>query len=160
MIRKAQKEDMPRILEIYEIAREYMRNSGNPNQWGDNHPEVSKIENNLNLGQLYVYENNNRILGVFALIFGEDETYSYIEGGNWLNDEPYVTMHMVASSGEEKGIFDRFCNFAKEKCDNVRIDTHRENLTMQHCILKHGFSYCGVIYLLNGDPRLAYHWKK
>ena len=27
---------------------------------------------------------------------------------------------------------------------------------MQHLLEKHGFSYCGIIYLANGDPRLAY----
>ncbi len=27
---------------------------------------------------------------------------------------------------------------------------------MQHNILKYGFSYCGIIYLLSGDERLAY----
>ena len=27
---------------------------------------------------------------------------------------------------------------------------------MQHNITKHGFTYCGLIYLDNGDERLAY----
>ena len=27
---------------------------------------------------------------------------------------------------------------------------------MQHNILKHGFTYCGIIYFLSGDERLAY----
>jgi hypothetical protein len=27
---------------------------------------------------------------------------------------------------------------------------------MQHNIMKHGFSYCGIICLANGDERLAY----
>ena len=27
---------------------------------------------------------------------------------------------------------------------------------MQHVIQKHGFTYCGIIYLLSGDERLAY----
>jgi RimJ/RimL family protein N-acetyltransferase len=40
--------------------------------------------------------------------------------------------------------------------DNIRIDTHRDNQIMQHCLAKAGFSYCGIIHLLNGDERLAY----
>ena len=39
---------------------------------------------------------------------------------------------------------------------NIRIDTHRDNRIMQHNIEKHGFTYCGIIYLANGDERLAY----
>lgn len=39
---------------------------------------------------------------------------------------------------------------------NIRIDTHKDNHIMQHCIVSYGFTYCGIIYLANGDPRLAY----
>jgi len=39
---------------------------------------------------------------------------------------------------------------------HLRIDTHRDNKIMQHNLTKHGFSYCGVIYLASGDERLAY----
>lgn len=41
-------------------------------------------------------------------------------------------------------------------CSNIRIDTHRDNKIMQHNLSKHGFTYCGIIYLANGDERLAY----
>ena len=27
---------------------------------------------------------------------------------------------------------------------------------MQHCIESYGFTYCGIIYLADGAPRLAY----
>ena len=30
------------------------------------------------------------------------------------------------------------------------------NHIMQHNILKHGFTYCGIIHLANGDERRAY----
>ena len=31
---------------------------------------------------------------------------------------------------------------------------------MQHVIVRHGFAYCGIIYLSNGDERLAYQLVK
>jgi hypothetical protein len=31
-----------------------------------------------------------------------------------------------------------------------------EAAIMQHNISKHGFAYCGIIYLASGDERLAY----
>jgi RimJ/RimL family protein N-acetyltransferase len=46
--------------------------------------------------------------------------------------------------------------FCFSKTDNIRIDTHDDNKTMQHILLKNGFTYCGIIYLKNGDERLAY----
>ena len=44
--------------------------------------------------------------------------------------------------------------------DTIRIDTHHDNLVMQQVLNKHGFMKCGVIYLKNGNPRLAYHYEK
>ena len=38
-IRKATFCDLEKILDIYKIAREYMKNNGNPNQWGDDKPK-------------------------------------------------------------------------------------------------------------------------
>ena len=46
--------------------------------------------------------------------------------------------------------------WSREREHNLRIDTHRDNHIMQHCIRKAGFQYCGIIYLANGDERLAY----
>ena len=39
---------------------------------------------------------------------------------------------------------------------NIRIDTHKDNAIMRHCLESYGFRYCGIIYLENGDERLAY----
>ena len=48
------------------------------------------------------------------------------------------------------------CNPTAPSTPNLRADTHRDNRIMQHILQKHGFRYCGIIYLLNGDERLAY----
>jgi len=49
---------------------------------------------------------------------------------------------------------------ALSKADEIRIDTHHDNKTMQHVVMKHGFRRCGIIYLANGDPRIAYQYSK
>lgn len=38
MIRHAAESDLPRILEIYDIARQFMRQSGNMTQWINGYP--------------------------------------------------------------------------------------------------------------------------
>jgi RimJ/RimL family protein N-acetyltransferase len=38
----------------------------------------------------------------------------------------------------------------------VRIDTHADNKVMQHVLEKRGFRRTGIIYLENGDPRIAF----
>lgn len=160
MIRKAASDDMPRILEIFGIAREYMRQNGNPTQWGDSRPPADSVEKQLSLGNLYVEEKDGRVLGVCAVVPGDDEFYSYIEDGAWPDSDAYVTMHMTASSGETKGIFDSFFAFAKSFGLNVRIDTHENNAVMRHCIGKHGFVYCGRVYVSDGTPRMAFQWTR
>ena len=44
VIKKAQAGDLPRILEIYAYAREFMKRTGNPNQWKENAPQKEVLE--------------------------------------------------------------------------------------------------------------------
>jgi len=39
------------------------------------------------------------------------------------------------------------------------VDTHRDNRVMQQIITSQGFTYCGIIYVSDGSPRLAYQKK-
>lgn len=94
------------------------------------------------------------------LRFGADPTYDYIEDGAWLNDEPYVTIHRIASSGISHGIFRIASDFCKTLSDNVRVDTHNDNKIMQGRIEREGFERCGIIYVDDGTPRIAYQWVK
>ena len=149
-------DDLDAILKIYEGARKFMKETDNPNQWKDSHPLLEMIEDDIRNKNNYLIKRGDEILGVFALLEGPDETYHYIEG-EWLNDEPYYVIHRIASSYKEKGILKLASDFAFSKTNNLRIDTHEENKVMRHLLEKNGFKQCGVIYLKNGDPRIAYH---
>lgn len=153
-IRSAKPEDLPRILEIYAYAREFMAKTGNPNQWGKTNPPVETLEEDIRQGNLYAVENDG-IHGVFAYFTEPDPTYSYIEDGAWLSDTPYGTIHRVASDGSG-GVFSAVLAYAMDRNPHVRIDTHHDNKVMQHVLAKHGFRRTGIIYLKNGDPRIAY----
>ena len=160
MIRSAETKDLETILQIYETARRFMRASGNLLQWADGYPQRALLESDIEKKQLYVAEENGALQGVFAFILGDDPTYAYIEGGAWLNDRPYGTIHRIASGGTGKGLVKAALHFALTKSDEVRADTHRDNRPMQHVLEKNGFKRCGIIYLENGDPRIAYHYTK
>ena len=156
-IRHATFSDLPRILEIYHHARQYMRQQGNPNQWGDTHPAESILQEDIPKKQLYVCTENQEILCVFAYLPGIDPTYLVIEGGSWLNDDSYGVIHRMAVARHQQGIASFCFDWALQQCPNLRIDTHRDNLPMQNALKKNGFSRCGIIYLANGDPRIAFH---
>ena len=156
-IRKVQKGDLNAVLKVYETAREYMRQSGNPNQWGTDKPKKELLESDIEKGELFAGVNDDGdIAFVFAFILGDDPTYSYIENGQWLSDEPYGTIHRIASNGTVKGIVKLATEYCGKTIENLRIDTHEDNKTMQHVLEKLGFTKCGIIYIEDGTPRIAY----
>ena len=158
MIRHARINDMPAILGIYQTARKFMAAHGNTVQWQNNHPSREVLENDMEKRQLYVYENNGQIHGVFAFIPGDDPTYRVIENGAWIDDSPYAAIHRVASDGTEKGVFTKVANYCKGQISHLRIDTHELNLPMQGAVEKNGFQRCGTIYIADGSPRIAYEY--
>ena len=154
MVRLARIEDLQEILKIYAIARQVMKVTGNPDQWGDNRPLHEDIVKDIEEEKMYLIEEESQILGVFSL-YDYDPDYEYIEG-EWLNDEPYLAIHKVASSGQKGGIFSRILEFTKTKAVNIRIDTHKHNKMLQLQVKKNGFSYCGIVYINGELERLAY----
>lgn len=147
---------LERVLAIYADARRYMRESGNPDQWGDSYPSETLVRADIAARQLYLCVEGDEILGVFVYSEGEEPTYARIDDGAWLNDRTAGVMHRVAVAKHGKGVA-AFC-FAEcfSRCRNLKIDTHRDNLPMQRALAKNGFVYCGIIHLENGDERLAY----
>ena len=157
MIRHAEKTDLSVILEIYARARKFMAENGNTVQWQNNRPSKEQIEKDIEEKNLYVYENNGAMQGVFAFIPGMDPTYQYIDGA-WIEDTPYAAIHRVASAGKEKGVFTKIADYCKSQISHLRIDTHELNLPMQGAVEKNGFQKCGTIYLEDGSPRIAYEY--
>ena len=155
-IRHATEEDLGRILPIYAHARRYMKEHGNPTQWGDSYPDEATLREDIELSRLFVCTEEDEILGVFCYFFGEDPTYQKIYEGDWKNDLPYGVLHRIAVTSHRSGVASFCYDYCFSKCKNLKIDTHRNNIPMQHSLAKNGFSYCGIIYLATGDERLAY----
>ena len=147
---------MDNIQEIYVYARKFMAEHGNPTQWGQTRPTEETLRKDIEKEQLYVIEERDRLQGVFALIIGEDPTYQNIEQGSWKDTSLYGTIHRIASASEAHGIMEQVLAFAWEKIQHLRIDTHENNKVMQHLILKNGFEKCGIIYVDDGSPRVAF----
>ena len=152
----AKEEELPRIMEIYDIAKAYMRANGNPNQWNGAYPDPETLRTDIEKQRLYVYKKDGRIHGVFMLLLEEEPTYAYIEDGSWREERPYGTIHRLAGGGEVRGLFAKCVAFCESKVKYLRADTHFDNHTMQHLLEKNGFERRGIIYLKNGDPRIAY----
>ena len=151
-IRKAEITDLPQLEHIYAVAREKMRAAGNPNQWGNDYPSTELITKDIQLGRNYLLLDNGDIAGTFVMLTDPDPSYSQIDGA-WLNNAPYATIHRLASLEGYHGIFAAVLDYVASRYDNVRADTHQDNLRMQHLLLKHGFRYCGNILLSERLPK-------
>lgn len=155
-IRKATLADIPRMQEIFAIARRFMAATGNPHQWADDYPSDELLVRDIASGDSYVCEQDGHVVATFVLRGGDDPTYAVIYDGTWLDEGPYATIHRIASSGKVKGIFALVVQYAEQHYPALRIDTHHDNHVMQHAINKVGFQYCGIIHCWNGSERLAY----
>lgn len=158
VIRRTRVEDLPRLQEIFAVARNFMKSTGNPNQWSEDYPSNELLLSDIESGDSYVVQSRGRVVATFVLRGGIDPTYNVIYDGQWVSDVPYATIHRIASSGELKGVFAVAMRYALKHYSSIRIDTHRDNRVMQQIIERHGFKYCGIIHCWNGDERLAYQF--
>lgn len=155
IVRLARQQDMPRIEQIYCQARAFMKKTGNPNQWGKTNPPVKQLLADIADERLYVITEDNSIHGVFYFYIGEDPTYSEIFDGAWHSNGVYGTIHRIAGDGSG-GILRTAVEFCRQYADYLRIDTHHDNIVMQRAVAKCGFQKCGIIYIADGTPRIAY----
>ena len=133
IIRHATAADLGRIMEVLAAAKQVMRRAGNANQWINGYPNEQAILCDMEQGGAMVVEDDGVVMAYFAFLPSPEPTYAAIYEGAWLdNTLPYHVVHRMGGVPEAKGKI------------------------MQHLFTKHGFTYCGIIYLANGDERLAY----
>lgn len=156
-VRPTEWKDLPAVMEAYEAARNFMRANGNHAQWVNGYPSEELIRREIADGHSFVcIDEKGDVVGTFCFIPGEDPTYRVIYEGAWLNDEPYAVIHRMAANGKRKGVAEACLNWCSGRCDNLRVDTHRDNRPMQHILFRHGFERCGIIYINDGTERIAY----
>lgn len=155
-IRLAREVDLDEIEKIYAKAREFMRATGNPTQWGNSYPERELLEQDVKNCWLYLVQKEGKSVGAFVFFVGEEPVYKHIVDGKWKGSGEYGVLHRVASDGSVKGVFDWIYKFAKANSNYIRIDTHEDNIVMQKTLAKYGFKRAGKVYMMDGSERIAY----
>ena len=159
-IRRSTMDDLPVMLKIYERARAFMAEAGNPRQWAMNGwPPESLLRQDIVDGNSYVAEEDGEIVATFFYNYGENAEpgYEAIEDGEWIGENTYGVMHRMAVSGTVKGAGKRCLEWVYDQCGHVRGDTHPDNKPMQGVFKKLGYTYCGIIHVVeDNDPRYAY----
>ena len=82
--------------------------------------------------------------------------------GAWSNNEDYAVIHRLAIAKKFRGqglaskIFEMIEEEVSLNCKQIRIDTHKENLTMKTLLTNRDYSYVGEIRLKDKSLRDAY----
>jgi GNAT superfamily N-acetyltransferase len=157
---KATHDRFDEIMDIYADAQNFMRENGNPTQWGVSHPSPAMISENIDSGDLYLcLDDSQNILCAFYFKITDEAAYRRIYDGEWLNGDEYGVIHHMAVSplGRGRGIAGFCFDFAYSNIPNIKIDTHNDNAPMKKALAKAGFVYCGnVFYESIGEWRIAY----
>jgi len=157
-IRKTTANDIDAIMDVFASAKCYMKANGNASQWDDNYPGRDTLDNDIANGNSYVFIDNGEVVGTFAFICGEDETYRVIENGAWRSDAPYGTVHRLASNGSVRGLSKACFDFCTAQIGYLRADTHADNRPMQQLLEAYGFQKCGTIHSFDGLALIAYDY--
>lgn len=163
-LRKSTINDLRPIMEIIAGAQESLKSQG-IDQWQNQYPNEETILNDIKNEESYVYidENKDKIIATVAVSFQGEETYEKIYEGAWISNSPYAVIHRIAVHKDYygNGIGMQLLLTIQDLCEkrdihSLRIDTHKDNISMQKLLDKFSFIKCGIIHLRDGNERLAY----
>ena len=160
--RKSIKSDIKEIINIIEEAQSYFKANG-IDQWQNGYPNEESIMNDIESGESYVLLKDDKVIATAYLSFSGESDYDVIYDGKWISQGDYAVVHRVAVSSNIKGhgVAGELFKYIEEIClgnniKHIKIDTHRQNKSMQRFLSKNGFEYCGVIYLEDNSERIAF----
>ena len=140
--RPAVMEDIPRILEIVQAARESLGRFG-IDQWQGPYPGAERFEEDIRLNQCFIVEHAGDTGAFFVLSTLPEPSYDDITDGKWSADVPCCVLHRAAVAREYRG------SGYGLKC--IRVDTHKKNKPMQTLLRQSGYRYRGNI-LVDAEP--------
>lgn len=157
---KATLEDIPRIMEIVEYARQTLGRR-RVDQWQGEYPSPAVFRQDVERGELYVLRHGAELAAFFLVTDRPEPCYEEITDGKWTPDLPYCVLHRCAVAKEYRGtgLAEQMLRFAEETARSLggrtlRVDTHRKNKPMQQLLRSNGYRYRGnVLVDENGhDP--------
>ncbi|CAM4113938.1 GNAT family N-acetyltransferase [Zobellia nedashkovskayae] len=150
MVRSAKLSEIPQILNITRACAAAMIKNG-IYQWNEDYPNKEAFELDIERGELYVLEEDGRIIGTIVLSTLMDEEYVPIEWLTPSNNNIYIHRVSVHPDLQGKGYAQKLMafaeNYAREnKFASVRLDTFSQNKRNQKFYETRGFERLGDIF--------------
>lgn len=152
-LRQSTLDDLPKIIDIIEGAKKTLRDRG-VDQWQVGYPNNEILKRDIQEDISYVLILDGEVVGTAALQQGYDKNYQDMASGNWSNDSDvtYSIIHRIAVESGHQGqhlssaLIQQLLTISHYLgYSDVRIDTHPDNLVMQHVISSNGFDEKGTI---------------
>ena len=161
-LRKTEDRDISAVMNIIKQAQQYFKEK-NIDQWQNGYPNELIIKEDIKKGWSYILTDDDNVVATAAISFEGEQTYDEIYEGRWLSDEKYAVIHRICVNNEFKGngLASQILDSAERLCiernvHSIKIDTHKENVSMQRSLVKKGYKYCGIIYLEDKSERIAF----
>ncbi len=158
-ILKAQLNNVEEVLEIIQQAKDSLK-AMNIDQWQAGYPNRDSIVCDINNNNAYVLIED-KVVGYMFLSLEREPAYNDSRC-HWLNQDRYGIIHRLCVRNEYKGkgLSYSLFKFAEEFClsnqvENLRIDTHIDNIIMQNALKKLNYKFCGLCQY-NGVDRNCY----
>jgi GNAT superfamily N-acetyltransferase len=160
MMRKAVMEDIKDTMQIINETIMEMQ-SYNNYQWDANYPEEKDFRDDIQKGDLFVLEREDKLIGFVCINKVEPIEYN---GLNWsLNHDAMIVHRMAVNpSYRRNGIGTELMKFAEELAleNNIKYlktDTYSLNLKMNNLFEKLGYKFVGEIsFLGKSEPFYCY----
>ena len=161
-MRKAVMKDIKDIMQIIKETIEEMRTYNNT-QWDENYPQEKDFINDIQRGDLYVAEKEEKLVGFVCI--NKVELVEY-DGLNWSLKEECMVVHRMAVNPiyRRMGIGTELMKFADELAlvNNTRYlktDTYSINTKMNSLFKKCGYDLVGEMSFL-GKEKPFYCYEK
>ncbi|WP_297815746.1 GNAT family N-acetyltransferase [uncultured Lactobacillus sp.] len=164
-LRQATMADFDHIMEILKDGANQLAERG-VDQWQGEYPSPDQIKEDIENGWAYLaVSQDGETVGAIAIVPAPDHSYDNLKGRWLLDTNNYVVIHRVAIHSNHAGngyatklltevidqIRDNYLNI-----DSIRIDTHEDNLAMQHLIDKMGFTKVGELHGVYRPNEISY----
>jgi GNAT superfamily N-acetyltransferase len=160
--RLATGDDLFAIKNIVSQAQASLKARG-VDQWQNGYPSDEIILQDIARQRTYVATVEENVVAMASVFFNDEPTYDKILDGKWLSTGTFVAVHRMAVDNrfKQRGMASFIFEQVEAMCrrngiDSFKVDTHQDNLPMRSFLEKHGFTYCGIIFLRDGNGRVAY----
>ena len=167
-MRPATVDDVPAIVATLEAGRALLAADGIDQWQNGTGPDVDLVTEDVERGWGRVFLVDGQVAATAALIDEPEPNYAHMLEGAWQvrgDAAPYATIHRVAVAPAFRGMhvaqrfYARLIEEARARgFAEIRVDTHADNVRMQHVIASAGFTRACTVLIGNNpkDLRWAY----